>query len=505
MSELMLHHHVQERATSHPDALAVVGSCHAMTYQMLDDTANQMAHILIEKGVKSGDRVGIWAHKSVDVVAMMQAILRIGAVYVPLDPSSPFSRMNTVLIDCDLALLVTTHILLGDKTVLVPTLFLSNLTDRSHPWDSFPTSPPAVEVTITLDTMAYILYTSGSTGTPKGVCISHGNALAFVKWAVDRLKITSTDRLANHAPFHFDLSVFDIYAAFMSGASMHIIEESMAYIPDKLVAFIQEHDITTWYSVPSVLIMMMIDGSLLESDLPTLRNLIFAGEPFPPVYLKTLVDSWYPKVKFFNFYGPTETNVCTYFEVTDKEDLSTPIPIGKICSGNKGMISKENTLVVSGPTVMLGYWGKPSQDKKPYFTGDRVSIRKEGQYMYLGRLDDMVKVRGHRIELGDIDAVLTQHPKIRACVSAVVGSGLQARIIAFVVGKSSTGAPSLIEIKQHCAAHLPRSMIVDKLVEVSQIPITSTGKYNRRKLVEQHISDQESHIKESTYGIRKRL
>src|SRR5262249_26576599 len=147
-----------------------------------------------------------------------------------------------------------------------------------------PVATPAVSA----DDLAYVLYTSGSTGTPKGVCISHRNALAFVEWSARELGLDAGDRLANHAPFNFDLSVFDLYAAFLAGASVHLIPETASYAPRQLVEFAQRRAITVWYSVPSVLMLMMNEGRLLHAEVPALRTLVFAGEVFPIGALKRL-------------------------------------------------------------------------------------------------------------------------------------------------------------------------------------------------------------------------
>jgi amino acid adenylation domain-containing protein len=343
------------------------------------------------------------------------------------------------------------------------------------------------------DDLAYILYTSGSTGTPKGVCISNVNALDFINWAVDEVRADANDHFSNHAPFHFDLSVFDIYGAFSVGATLHIIPEMMSYVPKKLVEFINAERITIWYSVPSALILMMEQGDLLADSNIALKTIIFAGEPFPIKPLKKLFDH-FPSINFYNFYGPTETNVCTYYKVEEiSEDRMMPVPIGKECSGDQVYAVKDDgaivqpgetgELMVKGPTVMLGYWGKPPHGDKPYATGDLVRLLPDGNYEYMGRRDHMVKVRGHRIELGEIEAALERHPHIQSSAVIVQGHDVAARIVAFVVLKDSKEL-NLIDVKKHCAENLPRYMIVDKLFPLDQLPRTGNGKVDRIKLGE---------------------
>ena len=483
-----------------PDALAIKGPDNSMTYGELDALANRIARALAELGVHKGDRVGIWLDKSVYAVATMQGVLRLGAAYVPLDPIAPASRTHTILADCEMRALVSTgkraDTVLRDGIENVASLSVDNTGPGLH-WDdliSF-SALPVDTPDVSYDDLAYILYTSGSTGKPKGVCISHQNALAFITWAASELQVTPEDRLSNHAPFHFDLSVLDLYVTFLAGASVSIIPDGMSYVPRKLVDFILNEKITIWYSVPSALILMMEQGRLLDVEKVPLRIIIFAGEPFPIKHLRRLFEHWSsPSIRYLNLYGPTETNVCTFYEVKEIDaERTKPVPIGRACSGDqvwavksdgtRANYSEEGELLVSGPTVLLGYWGRPPHGDKPYPTGDIVKLQEDGNYEYIGRRDHMVKVRGHRIELGDIEAALDENADIQEVAVVVSGSGVDARLVAFIVSKTDT-PPTLLEIKRHCAERLPRYMIVDDVHVISALPRTRNGKVNRLKLVE---------------------
>ncbi len=490
-----------------PDALAIKGPDGSMTYGELDNLANRIARALVELGVRSGDRVGIWLDKSVHAVAAMQGALRLGAAYVPLDPLAPASRTCTILRDCAMRVLVSTReraeTVLTDDIEHVACLYA----DGAGPglrWDdllSFSDEPikgPAAGY----DDLAYILYTSGSTGKPKGVCISHRNALAFIHWAAEELQATPADRFSNHAPFHFDLSVLDLYVAFQTGASVSLIPDGMSYVPRRLVDFIIQENITIWYSVPSALTLMMEQGGLLDVQSIPLRAILFAGEPFPIKHLRRLFERW-PSVRFLNLYGPTETNVCTFYEVTEiRKDRTKPVPIGRACSGDRVWAVKddgtevqpgeEGELMVSGSTVLLGYWGRPPHGDRPYATGDIVRLQEDGNYMYIGRRDHMVKVRGHRIELGDIEAALGEHPQIHEAAVVVSGSGVEARLIAFIVSTADE-PPTLLDIKRHCAERLPRYMIVDDARFIPALPRTRNGKVDRLRLTRDavNITEQE--------------
>lgn len=486
---------VTKSAQLYPNNVAIVDSKNQLTYQEMDLLANSAARALTSLGVVAGDRVAIWIEKSTYVVVMMQAILRIGAVYVPIDPLSPPVRAKIILEDCKVRTIVTSRIkaeevLTGDLEYI--TCFSLEGSWQGLSWQDLKlfSDAPLETCSAKEEDLAYILYTSGSTGKPKGVCISHLNALAFIEWAVETLDIKPQDNLSNHAPFHFDLSVLDIYASFWAGATVYLISEVITYIPKKLVDFIVSNQITIWYSVPSVLILMINHGNWLETN-NSLRAILFAGEPFGIKYLRQIRSCW-PNVRLLNLYGPTETNVCTFYEVTEiPEKRTTPMPIGIACCGDEVWIEKENgergeigeqgELIVAGPTVMLGYWGQPPQTNTAYRTGDVVRLQDDGNYVYLGRRDHLVKIRGYRVELGEIESVLLEHPNVQEVAVIVSGVALEARLVAFVVLVAGTSL-TLLEIKRHCSKRLPRYMIVDEVNFISKAPRTSTGKFDKKEL-----------------------
>jgi amino acid adenylation domain-containing protein len=483
-----LHRYVLEAAARHPDRPAVIDALGIMPYAELSQQANRAAHVLRKAGVRPGDRVVIWLEKSADAIIAMQAVLRLGAAYVPADGATPARRVIALARHCSARAVCTT-------SARLPSV-MPDLEPGTECIDISAATAPAARPAEVIDhptapdDLAYILYTSGSTGEPKGVCISHRNACAFIDWAVQLLSPDPADRFASHAPFTFDLSVLDLYACFATAASVHLVPAELAYAPEQLAGFLYEHEITIWYSVPSALGLMIRQGGLLDRAAPPdLRAVLFAGEPFPIGDVRELA-AW-TKARLFNLYGPTETNVCTYHEVT-ADDLrrDRPVPIGMASSGDTVFAEKPNgsvadvgeegELLVDGPTVMLGYWGKPPQ-QGPYRTGDVVRVLPGARYDYVGRRDHLVKVRGHRIELGEVEAALVSHAAVAETAAVVAGSGLDTRLAAYVVPANGR-TPGVLELKRHMAQTLPRYMIADELHVVTKLPRTANGKVDRRTL-----------------------
>lgn len=490
---MRLHDYVIDAARRTPDALALSGPDGTLTYRELDELAARQGDALRAAGVRPGSRVVIWTGKSIHAVALMQAVLRCGAMYAPVTAANPPVRMLRIASDCAATLVVADDELAARAAGVqpppgcraTPVVTFAALLEAGAAGDGTARHGTATAYPSEPDDGAYLLYTSGSTGTPKGVRLSHRNAMAFVDWAADLVELGPGDRLSNHAPFNFDLSVFDLYAAFKAGASVHLVSPEMAYAPDQLVQFIRAQPISVWYSVPSVLTLMMRDGGLLDgAPPPALRVCVFAGEPMPLRQVQALRKAW-PGVRLFNWYGPTETNVCTSYEVIDADLARTrPLPIGLPACDDLVELDppgEEGEIVVSGPTVMLGYWGREPQ-QGPYRTGD-IGRRCPDGLEYVGRLDDLVKVRGHRIELGEIEAALGTHPSVADVAVVVVGHGLEARLHAVVVPAAGEPAPSLLAMKRFCAQHLPTYMIIDVVHQVATLPLTPNGKTNRPALV----------------------
>ncbi len=490
----------------------------SISYRELAAVSDRVRDRLHANGVRSGDRVGICLHKSIDTVATIYGILKIGAAYVPVDPGAPPARNAYILNNCAVKLA-----LIGrrfedklraelEKLGTVPSLFVLDDTAGgaalSRALDDADAGRPAPPHTTTASApheLAYILYTSGSTGKPKGVMLSHENAVSFVDWCSEVFSPQTSDRFSSHAPFHFDLSILDIHLPLKHGATLVLITEDIGKDPARLAPLIAEQRITCWYSAPSILSLLAQYGKLASYDYSALRLILFAGEVFPVKHLRTLTHLL-PMPEYFNLYGPTETNVCTFHKVSlpIPEERSVPFPIGKVCSHLEAQVldeaarevspGDEGELCIAGRGVMQGYWSLPEQTSRAfhqdasgrrwYKTGDIVVQTPDGDYTYLGRRDRMIKRRGYRVELGEIEAGLYRHPLIKeAAVIAVADEEAGNRVKAFLSCREIK-RPSLIEMKRFCSQNLPLYMIPDKFVWCDALPKTSTDKVDYQRLKE---------------------
>ncbi|MGN2391814.1 amino acid adenylation domain-containing protein [Pelomicrobium sp. G1] len=515
----VLHDAFIRAAERYPERIAAVEpGAGEITYRELAALSDRVRDRLRTLGVQPGDRVGIYLRKSIDAVAAIYGILKAGAAYVPVDPGAPPSRNAYILHDCAVRAVVLERRfqekLEAELAQLgaVPSSFVlegagggAALARALEQADAANPAPLTTTAMPGPGDLAYILYTSGSTGKPKGVMLSHENGVSFVDWCSEVFEPRATDRFSSHAPFHFDLSILDIHVALKHGAALVLVAEDAGKDPLRLAPLIAEQRISVWYSAPSILSLLAQYGSLSSHDYSALRLVLFAGEVFPVKHLRTLTR-WWPHPRYFNLYGPTETNVCTFYEVPlpIPEERTAPFPIGRVCShlrskvvdgeGREVQQGEEGELCISGRGVMQGYWALPERTAAAfltdgdgvrwYKTGDIVVEGNDGNYVYLGRRDRMVKRRGYRVELGEIEAGLYRHPLVKeAAVVALPDEEAGVKIKAFLSCRESK-RPSLIELKRFCSEVLPAYMIPDHFVWCEALPKTSTDKVDYQRLKE---------------------
>jgi len=519
MTMRSLHEALARWAAASPNRIAVRDpGVASLTYAELDRATDEMRDELRRLGLRPGDRVGLCLRKSVDAVVAIFGAQKAGGVHVPVDASAPAARNAFIFENCGVRVLLGERAPLdaiatewGDRMPGVqsialdftgePLPLLRALETRRDEAEALSAEP---SVCPSPSDLAYILYTSGSTGQPKGVAITHENAACFVDWCSETFQPNGEDVFSSHAPFHFDLSVLDLYLPMKHGATLVLVSEEAGKDPLTLAALIAEERITSWYSAPSILSLLAQFGRLERFDYSALRFVHFAGEVFPVRHLRSL-KAQIPHPRYFNLYGPTETNVCTFHEIPAviPEDRSEPYPIGVCCAHYRHRVvdiagqpvprGEEGELWIAGPGVMAGYWKAPDRDaevfrsdpegERWYRTGDVVVEEPDGTLLFRGRRDRMVKRRGYRVELGEIETALYRHGELKeAAVLADADAQGDVRIRCFVTLRA--GRPSVIRMKQFCAEHLVSYMIPDAFTFLDELPRTSTGKVDYQRLKE---------------------
>ena len=515
----------------YPGKDAVVLGDISITYGELDSMSSRLATSLVQLGIRKGDRVGIRLKKSVESIISLFGIMKAGAIYVPIDPLAPAVRSNHIIRNSGIECLITSFqemsAFLTDmeaeptlrKAIIVGSNGKDSLNQHAgvdcRSWEEvLNVKPLGYDCTCLADIQpAYILHTSGSTGIPKGVVISHRNALSFVDMATDFFEISEDDRIASHAPLHFDLSVFDIFASVKKGSTIVLVPEFLSTFPVKLAEFIDRKEISIWNSVSSVLTMLADKGMLERFDYDSLRLVHFSGDIMPAKYLRILKKNM-RNAAFYNIYGQTEANSSMFYKVNDiPDDAAWKIPIGKpfpnfdvfAVNDRNEVISQHGEageLHIKSSTVALGYWGddEKTMDKfvqEPgntsfrstvYKTGDMVQRDEKGNYIFIGRKDHMIKSRGYRVELSEIELVLTSHPSVKQTVVVAVPDELIGNRIVAYIAKSEEDNIDLHDLLDYCSRFLPKYMVPESIEVLNTLAKTSTGKIDRSLFMQDALS-----------------
>jgi L-proline---[L-prolyl-carrier protein] ligase len=486
---MLIHEAVLEAARRNPGAAAFVDAGgEEIAYGELERVVPGLAARLRAETGGSG-RIAIVAPKSPAAVMGMLATLRAGLAYVPIDPRALPERRDFILRDAGCALALVD----GAAELPVPALDLRTAAGEG-----------AELPTVGIDDEAYTLYTSGSTGVPKGVVITHRNAAAFVRWAARTFPLGPGDQVAVHAPLHFDLPVYDLYVGLAAGATLHLVPERVAFFPQALHRFLAEREISHVYAVPSALTALVNRSTLTADGAPALRRILYAGEEFRPEPLAALMHA-VPHAAVANLYGPIETNVITSHVVDGPP--SERVPIGRpvdsahlVLLGDDGSVSEtgvaEGEIVVAGDCVSPCYLNRRDLTaqsrielggRRFYRTGDVARRDEDGVLHLLGRRDGLVKTRGYRVELGEVEAIVGTHPDVaEVAVLAEPDPELTNRLHAVVVPRVEPGddAELVDRLVRHCRDRLPSYMVPGRIHIVASLPKTSTGKIARAELAD---------------------
>ena len=514
-----------------PAALAIRCDSETLSYEQLARRANGLARVLASTGLSRGGRVAVWLGKSLDVPVAFHGTFAAGGTLVPIDPKSPLEQVIEIVRSTGATHLVTEpgrRDQVGRAVTSWPSMrhvigfepngdtsadgtrhsSASGIGLPCTPWsavlDEASECPPEVPI-VELDP-AYILHTSGSTGRPKLILHTHYSAMSFVEWATAEYALTSHDRLTNHSSHHTCFATFDFYAAAHAGATTVILTPAALMMPATLAALLEREQVTVWYSVPAALVQLSLRGDLESRDLRTLRWVLFAGEAFPGRHLRRLREQL-AGARFSHVYGSTEVNVCTCYHLPEADLPVGPLPIGRACWTSGTLVADAamqpvpdgdvGDLFVRGSTLMAGYWGddernshvlvrRPGADAidGPYYrTGDRARVLPDGNLAFVARADRQVKIRGHRVELDEVEGALLSLSTVEEAAAFTVpdGEGSSALRAAVVAGADSA-PPSERDLLAALRAILPPHALPSQITFVDSMPRTPTGKVDVRAL-----------------------
>jgi amino acid adenylation domain-containing protein len=512
-----------------------------ITYAVLQQRANQLARYLRRRGIGPEGRVGICMVRSLDLVIGLLGILTAGAAYVPLDPTYPPERLSFMLADANVALVLIATPRLQDRAAGRPgnveldnllvalSPYLGTVADLRSEWSAIAQeSDAALASELSDDNLAYLIYTSGSTGVPKGVMIPHRGIVNRLRWGQDAYRLSSDDRVLQKAPFSFDASIWEIFWPLTVGAQLVLARPNRQQDSAYLIELVTRHQITIIHFVPSMLEIFLEEPAVATCR--SLRRVFCGGEPLPPRLKQRCLEQL--AVSLHNQYGPTETSVNAIFWTCRRGQSERSIAIGRPIANIQAYIldarrqpvpiGVAGELFIGGAGLARGYHERPAltaerfvpcadegrttKDDGPassfvvrpssgdrlYRTGDLARFRPDGSIVFLGRIDHQVKLRGFRVELGEIEAILGQHPAVRERVvlmrEDVVGDQ---RLVAYVVPTDDEGrrtnderadSSCVTELRTYLATQLPDYMLPSAFVLLDALPLSPSGKIDRRAL-----------------------
>ena len=485
-----------------PDAVAVTFEGEEVSYRELDRRSNQLAHHLRDLGVQAEMRVGLFLERSVEMIVAILATLKAGAAYVPLEVTLPPERIAFMIEDADCAH-VLTETRLAEQLPVSPARIVTVDTDISDPNDG------PLHTVIDPQNAAYVIYTSGSTGRPKGVVVTHGNVMRLMAATENWFSFSSSDVWTLFHSYAFDFSVWELWGALLYGGRLVVVPYWVSRSPEEFYALLLREGVTVLNQTPSAFRQLMKAEEQLASKELTLRTVVFGGEALEPSSLRP----WYERhgdqhPQLVNMYGITETTVHVTHRPLTRADaegargsvIGRSIPDLRlyVLDGGMGPVPSgvAGELFVGGAGLARGYLNRPelTAERFPpdplssesgarlYRTGDLVRSGAAGELEYLRRADEQVKVRGFRIEPGEVEAALLSHEAVREAVVIARDEGSGHRLVAYVVGAAGAAVPNASALRQHLRRVLPEYLVPSVFVALDSLPLTANGKVDRRAL-----------------------
>ena len=484
-----------------PDAIALFEGAQAVTFRELDRRANQVANELIDEGVRADTPVGVFMKRSIDAIVAVLGTLKAGCPYVPLDTSQPKRRLDLLVGTCRCPIVLTCRALRGDLPDPMDCILLD---PDAALWVNQSGVPPTVRPA---GGVAYIIFTSGSTGVPKGAVGTHRATMNRLEWMYRAYPFSADEVCCQKTALGFVDSIWEIFGPLCHGIPNVIVPEDVVIEPELLLDLLARQRITRIVLVPALLHALLEHAPNLGARLPALRQWTVSGENFP-VALAKRFRAALPEAVLLNLYGSSEVaGDATYYEVKELAEEGHAIPIGKPIANTQIYILDQyrqpvpigvhGMLHIGGDCLARGYWGRPDLTSERFVTnpfgadrgllfetGDRGRWLPDGNIEYLGRLDTQIKIRGFRVELGEIESNLMAHPNVRQAVVTLAASSPESqRLIAYVVWRDKPGPPQE-NLRNFLRARLPEYMVPTIYVEVAELPQLPSGKADRNALPE---------------------
>ncbi len=516
--KLTVHELFERQAEFRPDSIAVMCEGTGITYNELNEKANKLARLLQNEGIKREEPVGIMVHKSIEMIIGMLGILKAGGAYVPVDPDYPADRIHYMLKHSQTRFLIIdqssfekTEMINTEENSLEVVINLSEGAGKAAGLIKYTAediknlSPYNLTNKTNPENLMYIIYTSGSTGLPKGVGVSHANAVNYLNWSIENINLSPKDVMALVTSMSFDISVFEIFGSLLSGACLCIVPDSRMKDGSLFMEYIDAGKVTIWHSVPALMIQLLTAvksrKTLGNQELfSRIRCIMIGGEAWTYELAKD-IRGYFHHARLVNMYGPTEATIwVTSYDVGDNPGNSTVIPIGKPISNNKVLILDAckkmcpigipGDIYISGLNVTRGYYKDEEKTREVftpygekgsiiYRTGDVGKYLSDGTIEYLGRKDGMIKVRGYRIEIGEIENVLLQNEEIIQVAVVAKKSGETSKLICYYTAPREH---TYEELRACLEKKLPDYMIPAQFIWLEKMILTPNGKIDRKSL-----------------------